>query len=230
MSSFHRLESSQPTFTAASASQSSFGLEHLPPTTTAMLDAHEWFHSPVEPAFAPGHEHDHFGPAFEANFASHSVPVTLEGVHESAYPHIHPMNGVPPHDAGMPHQVRFDDFGAISPIQTAFAPAPYTTPYPDSTSSAQSEDPAAVEAEEDKRKRNQAASARFRQKKKQREQQMLEQSREMVDRTKKLESEVEGLKRENTFLKRLLVEKVDNMSDDDRAALAKTATSEKNKG
>ncbi|KAF2271307.1 uncharacterized protein EI97DRAFT_388211, partial [Westerdykella ornata] len=130
-----------------------------------------------------------------------------------------PMNGVPHHlDVTSP---RFEDLSAISPLQTTYAP--YTTPYPDSTaSSAPSEDPIIADADEDKRKRNQAASARFRQKKKQREQQMLEQTREMQERTKKLEAEVDNLKRENTFLKKLLVEKVDNMSDDDKALLVKT--------
>lgn len=133
------------------------------------------------------------------------------------------MNGVAHHfDHGVHAPSRIDDLGAISPLQTTYPP--YTTPYPDSTaSSAPSEEHVTADADEDKRKRNQAASARFRQKKKQREQQMLEQSREMQDRTKKLESEVDNLKRENTFLKKLLVEKVDNMSDDDKAQLAKTA-------
>ncbi|KAF2730322.1 hypothetical protein EJ04DRAFT_567823 [Polyplosphaeria fusca] len=229
MSSLHILESSTaPTFTAASASASLFGLDSL---DTTMLDEHEWYHSPTDNAFpplSPGHEH--YGPNYEPNFASHAVPVSLGGVHRPSYPHIQPMNGLShPHDNGAQHPVRFDEFGAISPLQTTYAP-PYTTPYPDSTSSAQSEDPIAVEADEDKRKRNQAASARFRQKKKQREQQMMEQSREMVDKTKKLENEVEGLKRENTFLKRLLVEKVDNMSDDDRAALGNMASPDKKKG
>lgn len=137
------------------------------------------------------------------------------------------MNGLPlQHDHGVPPTPRLDDLGAISPLQTTYPP--YATPYPDSTtSSAPSEDPLVADAEEDKRKRNQAASARFRQKKKQREQQMLEQSREMTEKTKKLESEVEGLKRENTFLKRLLVEKVDNMSVEDRALLAKTTDTER---
>jgi hypothetical protein len=127
---------------------------------------------------------------------------------------------------GLPHQFeapppRLDDLGAISPLQATYPP--YATPYPDSTaSSAPSEEPLVADADEDKRKRNQAASARFRQKKKQREQQMLEQTREMQDRTKKLETDVENLKRENTFLKKLLVEKVDNMSDEDKASLAKT--------
>lgn len=135
------------------------------------------------------------------------------------------MNGIP-HQFD-PSQPRIDDIGAISPIQTQYPP--YATPYPDSTaSSAPSEEhPIVADADEDKRKRNQAASARFRQKKKQREQQMMEQSKEMQERTKKLESEVDNLKRENTFLKKLLVEKVDNMSAEDKELLAKTAGAEK---
>ena len=131
------------------------------------------------------------------------------------------MNGIShlqQHDHAGP---RIDDLGAISPLQTTYPP--YQTPYPDSTgSSAPSEDPLVAGADEDKRKRNQAASARFRQKKKQREQQMAEQSREALEKTKRLEGEVEGLKRENTFLKKLLVEKVDNMSEEDRKLLVKT--------
>jgi hypothetical protein len=132
-------------------------------------------------------------------------------------------------------QVGIDDLQGFSPI----TPNPYNiscyrTPYPDSnatsTSSATSPDPAhaslmtdpvIIEADEDKRKRNQAASARFRQKKKQREQQLVETTREMQERTKKLEAENDGLKKENMFLKKLLVEKVDHMSDDDREMLRK---------
>jgi len=133
------------------------------------------------------------------------------------------MNGhaFPPyHDHGAP---RVDELPPISPLQPQYGTNPFPTPYPDSTaSSAPSEDPVIADVEEDKRKRNQAASARFRQKKKQREQQMMEQTREMQDRNKRLEGEVENLKRENTFLKKLLVEKIDNMSVEDRALLVKT--------
>lgn len=130
-----------------------------------------------------------------------------------------------------------EELQAFSPI----TPNPYNinayrTPYPDSnatsTSSTTSPDPAnpglvtdpiIVEADEDKRKRNQAASARFRQKKKQREQQLMDTSREMQERTRKLEAENSGLKKENMFLKKLLVEKVDHMSDEDREMLRKAA-------
>jgi hypothetical protein len=132
-------------------------------------------------------------------------------------------------------QVGLDALDGFSPI----TPNPYNinayrTPYPDSnatsTSSATSPDPAhasiitdpvIVEADEDKRKRNQAASARFRQKKKQREQQLMESTRDMQERSRKLEAENDGLKKENMFLKKLLVEKVDHMSDEDREMLRK---------
>jgi hypothetical protein len=124
-----------------------------------------------------------------------------------------------------------DELNGFSPIAPNYSMNAYRTPYPDSnatsTSSATSPDPhlitdpLIVEADEDKRKRNQAASARFRQKKKQREQQLVESSREMQDRAKKLEKENDGLRKENMFLKKLLVEKVDHMSAEDREMLKK---------
>jgi hypothetical protein len=140
---------------------------------------------------------------------------------DAQYPALSPSLGDIHHQFNA-SQAHLEGLGAISPVQATYPP--YTTPYPDSTaSSAPSEEPILAEVDEDKRKRNQAASARFRQKKKQREQQMLEQTRAMQERTKKLETDVENLKRENTFLKKLLVEKVDNLSDEDKASLAKTA-------
>lgn len=49
----------------------------------------------------------------------------------------------------------------------------------------------------------------------------METSREMQEKTRKLETENEGLRKENLFLKKLLVEKVDHMSEDDREMLLK---------
>jgi hypothetical protein len=128
-----------------------------------------------------------------------------------------------------------DELNGFSPITPSYNISAYRTPYPDSNATSTSSttspdphlitDPVIVEADEDKRKRNQAASARFRQKKKQREQHLMEMTREMQDRTKKLEAENDGLKKENLFLKKLLVEKVDHMSEEDRDMLKK-ATSE----
>jgi hypothetical protein len=140
----------------------------------------------------------------------------------------------------VPHQYEhdsslLDELNGFSPIAQNYQINAYRTPYPHSnatsTSSTTSPGPEShfitdstiIEADEDKRKRNQAASARFRQKKKQREQQLMESSREMQDRAKKLEKENDGLKKENMFLKKLLVEKVDHLSEEDREMLRKAA-------
>jgi NADH dehydrogenase/NADH:ubiquinone oxidoreductase subunit G len=133
--------------------------------------------------------------------------------------------------------INFEDLNGFSPITPHHSINTYHVPYPDSNASATSSatspdpttaglmsDPMIVEADEDKRKRNQAASARFRQKKKQREQQLQEATREMQERTKKLEAENDGLKKENQFLKKLLVEKVDHMSEEDRELLREATT------
>lgn len=49
----------------------------------------------------------------------------------------------------------------------------------------------------------------------------MESTRDMQDKTRKLEQENEGLRKENLFLKKLLIEKVDHMSEDDREMLLK---------
>ncbi|KAF1829773.1 hypothetical protein BDW02DRAFT_602258 [Decorospora gaudefroyi] len=152
-----------------------------------------------------------------------------------------PMAGHVPQHFELQNTVHigFDNDLGLATIAPGFnANDAYPAPYPDSnatsTSAATSPDttttaailltdPVIVEADEDKRKRNQAASARFRHKKKQREQQLVENSREMQERTKKLEEENDGLKKENMFLKKLLVEKVDHMSDEDRNMLKRAA-------
>ncbi|KAF8520495.1 hypothetical protein BU17DRAFT_46602 [Hysterangium stoloniferum] len=60
-------------------------------------------------------------------------------------------------------------------------------------------------ASEDKRRRNTAASARFRAKKKEREQAMERRSKDLENRVNELERECEGLRRENGWLKGLVV-------------------------
>ncbi|KAL7412564.1 hypothetical protein BDY24DRAFT_370723 [Mrakia frigida] len=59
--------------------------------------------------------------------------------------------------------------------------------------------------EDDKRKRNTAASARFRQKKKEREQALEKTSKELQNRCALLEREVETLRRENGWLKTIVL-------------------------
>jgi hypothetical protein len=58
----------------------------------------------------------------------------------------------------------------------------------------------------------------------------MESTREMQDRTKKLEKENDGLRKENLFLKKLLVEKVDHMNEDDRQMLHKVTSDALNGG
>lgn len=74
--------------------------------------------------------------------------------------------------------------------------------------SQQSIDEAARQAaEEDKRRRNTAASARFRIKKKQREQLLEKTAKEMSERVSVLETRIQQLETENTWLKGLITEK-----------------------
>ena len=62
-----------------------------------------------------------------------------------------------------------------------------------------------VSASEDKRRRNTAASARFRLKKKEREAALESKAKELEARVSELERECEGLRRENGWLKGLVV-------------------------
>lgn len=62
-----------------------------------------------------------------------------------------------------------------------------------------------LSAAEDKRRRNTAASARFRMKKKEREAALEGKSKELEQRVNELERECEGLRRENGWLKGLVV-------------------------
>jgi len=62
-----------------------------------------------------------------------------------------------------------------------------------------------ITASEDKRRRNTAASARFRLKKKEREQAMERRAKELESRVGELERECEALRRENGWLKGLVV-------------------------
>jgi len=69
----------------------------------------------------------------------------------------------------------------------------------------QPESSAPISAAEDKRRRNTAASARFRLKKKEREAALERRAKELEERVVELERECEGLRRENGWLKGLVV-------------------------
>lgn len=74
------------------------------------------------------------------------------------------------------------------------------------------EEASRVAAEEDKRRRNTAASARFRVKKKQREAALEKSAKEMNDKVAALQSTISELRTENTWLKKLILEKNNDSS------------------
>ena len=78
-----------------------------------------------------------------------------------------------------------------------------STPAPDYNDEPNTTTPLSVS--EDKRRRNTAASARFRLKKKEREAALEKKSKDLEIRVNELERECEGLKRENGWLKGLVV-------------------------
>ncbi|KAK7191028.1 hypothetical protein DPSP01_007800 [Paraphaeosphaeria sporulosa] len=87
-------------------------------------------------------------------------------------------------------------------------------------------------AEEDKRRRNTAASARFRIKKKQREQALEKTAKEMTDRVSVLETRIQQLETENTWLKGLITEKNGGKASPSeiQARLSKREESERSNG
>ncbi|RAR06662.1 regulatory protein cys-3 [Stemphylium lycopersici] len=228
----------QPTFTDAHASGSSSGRDLFD-----IIDASNLYHDAQYP---PGDQslqplrirsHDQYAQSQHFAHALQNSGVSVTDIQYTS-PTIPNMNSHIPQIFEPDSTMHFglDDLQGFSAVTQGYNINVYRTPYPDSnatsTSSATSPDPTnatlltdpvVVEAEEDKRKRNQAASARFRQKKKQREQHLMERSQEMQEKAKKLEAENDGLKKENLFLKKLLVEKVDHMSDEDRDLLRKAA-------
>lgn len=119
----------------------------------------------------------------------------------------------------------------------AQTPAPTSTPSESSSSDAASKLPGSqpdlstpLNATEDKRRRNTAASARFRLKKKEREAALDARAQSLEDRVTSLERECEGLRRENGWLRGLVVGVtggvVPTMSD---ALIAAPPTAEKRK-
>ncbi|KAF2117853.1 regulatory protein cys-3 [Lophiotrema nucula] len=97
---------------------------------------------------------------------------------------------------------------SLSPITPGFDQSGKKRKLDVETNSQQELDEAARNAaEEDKRRRNTAASARFRIKKKQREQALEKTAKEMTDRVNVLETRIQQLETENTWLKGLITEK-----------------------
>ncbi|KAJ4357671.1 uncharacterized protein N0V89_002247 [Didymosphaeria variabile] len=125
---------------------------------------------------------------------------------------------------------------AVSPIVPGFDAAAGKKRKHESAADTPSQPPtdenARHAAEEDKRRRNTAASARFRIKKKQREQALEQTAKDMTDRVSVLETRIQQLETENTWLKSLITEKNGGKASPSeiQARLSKREESERSNG
>ncbi|KAG8716019.1 hypothetical protein FRC08_009922 [Ceratobasidium sp. 394] len=134
----------------------------------------------------------------QANFA---VPPAV-GVAPSAIPAPAPTPAPAPAAATPPSAPESTAAPAAKRARTAKTPAPgSSTDFPDS----QPNTSTPLTAAEDKRRRNTAASARFRLKKKEREAALDARAQALEERVTELERECEGLRRENGWLRGLVV-------------------------
>ncbi|EIW85184.1 hypothetical protein CONPUDRAFT_135004 [Coniophora puteana RWD-64-598 SS2] len=126
------------------------------------------------------------------------APLTTHTTHSSP-PTSHRLSPTPSAPAPAPKRQRKNTISndqAASPI----ASSPASPSAADSPGSSDG-----VVGTEDKRRRNTAASARFRLKKKEREVALERRAKELEERVAELERECEGLRRENGWLKGLVV-------------------------
>ncbi|KAF2004923.1 hypothetical protein P154DRAFT_21948 [Amniculicola lignicola CBS 123094] len=155
---------------------------------------------------------------FSGSIVDQSLP-TLSHPQPTAYPvqatYASPTSSVSsPIDFGFDHQSKKRKSDAI-----------------DSSIAGAGDELARNAAEEDKRRRNTAASARFRIKKKQREQALEKTAKEMTDRVSVLETRIQQLETENTWLKGLITEKNGGKaSTSDLSAMLKKHTEERSTG
>ncbi|KAF2013807.1 bZIP transcription factor-like protein [Aaosphaeria arxii CBS 175.79] len=131
-----------------------------------------------------------------STFPNHIVDTSMQSVPQVGH---YPIN----HNFNSP-------VSAVSPVTPGFDHSTGTkrkSEHIDEQGEPALDEAARVAAEEDKRRRNTAASARFRVKKKQREQALEKTAKEMSDRVSVLETRIQQLETENTWLKGLITEK-----------------------
>lgn len=147
----------------------------------------------------------------DSNFPS---GIGYQASSQSAYPSVPPQHGhqhpAYPHH-GVSQASKAGDKRRSTEPQTSSRPMSI-------------EEASRVAAEEDKRRRNTAASARFRVKKKQREQALEKSAKEMSDRVQALEAKITQLETENTWLKKLILEKNDGTSGTTKDDMSKLTT------
>lgn len=134
--------------------------------------------------------------------ASHTGGAFLFGTgSETVDPfHVTPQSQFPP-----AKKVKMSPVMANTSTAAAAVPKPKSRKSPDEEEEDPKDSETPLNAAEDKRRRNTAASARFRAKKKEREAALEKRAKELESRVGELERECEALRRENGWLKGLVV-------------------------
>ncbi|KAG5352590.1 hypothetical protein C0989_001624 [Termitomyces sp. Mn162] len=138
----------------------------------------------------PFHAQPHLAPSLAQLLALHASPPPVA-------PPAYPVMALPREEPTAPPQKRSRTRKAS--VSTSATATPPMEPHADAPTGQ------VISAAEDKRRRNTAASARFRLKKKEREAALEAKAKELEQRVNELERECEGLRRENGWLKGLVV-------------------------
>lgn len=157
-------------------------------------------------------------PSLAQLLALHSVGFPPQGLLQFPVPPINPSSLSSPHNPPIGNSTSEESYGSAKRPRTRRSsvtidspedgsPSSVTTPGTPTTSSStfSSSILTPLSASEDKRRRNTAASARFRLKKKEREAALETKAKDLESRVVDLERECEALRRENGWLKGLVV-------------------------
>lgn len=154
---------------------------------------------------------------FNSTYASPTISSFPDGIPSLQPIQPNPQTAYPPVPQQHAHQHAAYGHHAINQPKAGEKRRPTEPSLPPSRAMS-IEEASRVAAEEDKRRRNTAASARFRVKKKQREQALEKSAKEMSDKVSQLEAKISQLETENSWLKKLVLEKNDKKEAADAAA------------
>ena len=152
-------------------------------------------------------------PSLAQLLAFHSGIGYPPGLLPYSFPHVNPLSPPIPHNVPIASSSPEEFHGSAKRARTRTSSVTINSPEDGSVSSVTSPNTDAsgtpiltpVSAAEDKRRRNTAASARFRLKKKEREVALETRAKELESKVVDLERECEALRRENGWLKGLVV-------------------------
>jgi hypothetical protein len=183
---------------------------HAPPFDLNALLAGFGIEQFLTPAAAPTSPQQH------NNIPPHTVPslsqlLALHAANGSTYTNPPSPLGYPerpaPESTSQPpaKRARTQKTPTLPDDTEIFSPSSLDDEYPEESTQGTQPGSTPLSAAEDKRRRNTAASARFRLKKKEREAALERRAKDLEDRVVELERECEGLRRENGWLKGLVV-------------------------